>query len=106
DALVRGAEGRAAVLAQVVPPGRDAEVHAASIAEDGVHAEAAVAGLPLPGVLVVRDALHHLPGIAAIAAPEERGRLDAAPEVLPVVAGLERPDVGERAPVLLRECRR
>ena len=37
-------------------------------------------GLPLARVLVVADARHHLPGIAAVAAPEQRRRLDAAPQ--------------------------
>ena len=103
DALVRRREGRAAVLAQVVAAGRDAEVHAIPVAQDRVHAEPAVPRLPLAGVLVVADARNHLPGIAAVAAPEERRRLDAAPQVLLAVARFERPDVGERAPVVLRE---
>src|SRR5437773_10355811 len=81
--------------------GRDAEVHAIPIANDGVHAEPAVARRPLARVLVVADAGHHLPRIAAVLAPEQRRRLDAAPEVLLTAAGLERPDVDERASVLL-----
>ncbi len=88
DALVGRREGLAAVLAQVVAAGRDAEVHAVAVAQDRVHAEPAVARLPLARVLVVADARDHLPGIAAVAAPEERRRLDAAPQVLLAVARL------------------
>ena len=82
DAVVRRLEGLAAVLAQVVAAGRDAEVHAVAAADDRVHAQAAVAGLPLAGVLVVADAFDHLPGVAAVAAAEQRGRLDAAQQIL------------------------
>src|SRR5439155_18638458 len=79
DAFVARLEGLAAVFGEVVAAGRDAQVHAAAVAQDGVHAKSAVAGLPFAGVLMVVDAGNHVPGIAAIAAPEERGRLDAAP---------------------------
>jgi hypothetical protein len=47
-----------------------------------VHAESTVSWLPLARVVVVADARDHLPGIAAIAAPEKRRGLDAAPQVL------------------------
>src|SRR5258707_6234184 len=56
--------------------GRDAEVHAVPVAQDRVHAEPAVAGLPFAGVFVVADDRNHLPGIDAVAAAEERGRFD------------------------------
>src|SRR5207248_5076201 len=56
---------------------------------------------PLARVFVVADAGDHLPGVAAVAAAEERGRLYAAPQVLLVRSRLERPDVLQRAPVLL-----
>src|SRR5439155_16628843 len=105
DALVRGRERVAAILTQVVAAGRDAEVHAAPVAQDRMHAEPTVAGLPFAGVLVVADAAHHFPGVATIVAAKERRRLDAAPEVLFVVARLDGPDVGEGASVLLREGR-
>ena len=45
DALIGRPECFAAVLAQIVAAGRDAEVHVISVADDGVHAEPAVAGL-------------------------------------------------------------
>src|SRR5262249_5162658 len=93
DALVCCREGLAAVLAQVMPPGGDAKVHALAVAEDGVHAQSAVAGIPLASMLVVTDAGHHFPGIAAVAALEKRRRFDAAPEVLLVVARLKGPDI-------------
>jgi hypothetical protein len=86
DALVGRPEGHAAVLAQVVAAGRDAQVHPVPVAQDRVHAQPAVAGLPLAGVLVVADARHHLPGVAAVGAPEQRRRLDACQQVLLVRA--------------------
>src|SRR5437899_2355508 len=85
-ALVCGRECLTSVFANVVATRRDAEMHAVAVAQDCVHAESAVAGLPLACVLVVADAWNHLPGIAAVAASEQRGRLDAAPQILPVVA--------------------
>ena len=63
-------------------------------------------GCPLARVLVVADAGHHLPRIAAVAAPEQRRRLDAAQELLLALARLDRPDVDERAAVVLGKCRR
>ena len=66
--FVRRVEGFAAVFAQVMAAGRDAQVHAIAFADDRVHAQAAVAGLPLTGVLVIADAGNHLPGIAAVIA--------------------------------------
>src|SRR5207245_4357332 len=89
DSLVRRGERLAAVLAQVVAAGGDADVQVTVLGEDGVQAEAAGARLPLARVLVVADAGDHLPGIAAVAAAEERGRLDAAPQVLFVRSRLE-----------------
>src|SRR5438445_2019525 len=86
--------------------GRDAEVHAIPIANDGMHTEAAVAWRPLARVLVVADAGHHLPRIAAVLAPEQRRGLHAAQQILLAAAGLERPDIDERAPVVLRKRRR
>ena len=103
NATVGGSESLPAILAQVVAAGRDAQVHPIPVAQDGVQAETAVARLPLASVIVVADARNHLPGITAVAASEQRGRLDAAPEVLPAGARFERPDVGQRAPVFLRE---
>src|SRR5260370_12777517 len=52
---------------------------------------------------MVVDARNHLPGISAVARPKERCWLHAAQEVLLVIPRFERPDVGERAPVILRE---
>src|SRR5262249_6193330 len=79
DALVRGLERLAAILAHVVAAGRDAQVHAGAVAHDGVQAESAGAWLPLARVLVVADPRHHVPRVAAVTAPEQRRRLDAAP---------------------------
>src|SRR5207249_8849731 len=89
------------ILAEIVAAGGDAEMNALSVGQDGVQAEAAGPRLPLSRVLVVADAGDHLPGVAPVAAAEERGRLDAAPQVLLVRSRLERPDVLQRAPVLL-----
>ena len=102
-ALVGGRECPASVFANVMAAGGDAQMHTIPFAQDRVHAEPAIAGLPLAGVFVVADARNHLPGIAAVAAPEQSRRLDAAPQIPPVVARLERPNVGERAPVFLGE---
>src|SRR5262249_27023085 len=82
---------------------RDAEMDAVAVAKDGVHAQAAVAGLPLARVLVVADAADHFPAIPAIGGAEERGRLDAAPQLLLAVARFQRPDVGEGPAVLLEK---
>src|SRR5207249_8427948 len=90
-----------AILAEIVAAGGNAEMNALSVGQDGVQAEAAGPRLPLSRVLVVADAGDHLPGVAPVAAAEERGRLDAAPQVLLVRSRLERPDVLQRAPVLL-----
>ena len=79
-ALIGSLERVAAVFAEIVATGRDAEVHAVPITNDRVHAEAAVAGLPLACVLVVADAGHQLPRIAAVSAPEQRRRFDTAPQ--------------------------
>jgi hypothetical protein len=103
DAGVGRLERRAAVLAQVVTAGRDADVHAIPVANDRVHAHAAGPRLPLTGVLVVADARDHLPGITTVVAPEQRRRLDAAEQLLLSGARFERPDVGERASVLFGE---
>src|SRR5919201_2035262 len=65
DALIGRPERFAAVLAQIVAASRDTEVHPISVANDRVHAEATVAGLPLARVLVVADAGHDLPRVAA-----------------------------------------
>src|SRR5688500_14581371 len=66
---------------------RDAEMHAIPVANDRVHAEPAVAGLPLARVLVVADAGHQVPRIAAVMAPEQGRRLDTAPQVLLAAPG-------------------
>src|SRR4029077_14765081 len=84
----------------------DREVHAIAVADDRVQAKAAGARRPLARVLVIADARYHLPRIAAVAAPEQRRRLDAAPELVLAGAWLERPDVRERAPIVFRERRR
>src|SRR5438552_9944000 len=105
DPLVGGCARLPAVLAQVVPAGRDAEVQVLTVAQDGVQAETAGARLPLARVLVVGDAGDHLPRIAAVPAAEERRGLDAG-EQIGVPIRLERPYVGERAPVFLGERRR
>src|SRR5215210_6257033 len=78
-ALVRGLERFAAILAQIMSTGRDTDVHAIAVPNDRVHAEAAVARLPLARVLVIADARDHLPRITAVAASEQRRRLHAAP---------------------------
>src|ERR1019366_7815901 len=90
----------------VVPAGRDSDVDAIAIADDGVHAEPARARLPLARVLVVADARHHLPRIAAVVALEERRGLNAAPEFVLPGTRLQRPDVGKRPAVLLGKRRR
>src|SRR5712691_8882295 len=71
-----------------------------------MHAEAAVAGLPLARVIVVADAWHQVPRIATVTTPEQGCRLHAAPEVLLATAGLKSPDVGKRASVIFGERRR
>src|ERR1019366_3575323 len=103
DTFVGSREGAASILAQVVPAGGDAEVNALAVAEDRVHAETARSGMPLPRVLVIADARHHLPTVAAIAASEQRRRFDTAEKFLLPVAGSERPDVCQRPAVVLRE---
>jgi hypothetical protein len=89
DALIGRPERFATVLAHIMAAGRDAEVHAIPVTNDRVHAESAVAGLPLARVLVVADARHHVPRIAAVIAPEQGRRLHAAPQFLLAAAGLE-----------------
>src|ERR1041384_1617476 len=93
DAGVRRVERLPAVFAEIVPARRDAEMHAIAVADDRVHAEPAGARLPLARVLVVADAGHDLPRIAAVEALEERCRLDAGPQLLLRGTGLDRPDV-------------
>ena len=105
DALVGRLERVAAVLAQIVAAGRNTEMHAIAVANDGVHAESAVARLPFARVLVVADAGHHLPRIAAVMAPEQRRRLHAAPQLLLANAGLERPDVDQRPSIIFGKRR-
>src|SRR5262249_1540478 len=102
-ALVGGPEGVSAVLAQVVAARRDAEVHAAAVPHDRVPAPPACSRRPLPRMLVVADARHHLPGVAAVPAPEEGGGLDTAPQLLLAVPGLEGPDIAESPAVVLGE---
>src|ERR1044072_152031 len=70
DALIGRLERLAAILAQIMAAGRDAEVHAIPVANNRMHAHAAGARLPFARVLVIADARHHLPGIAAVMAPE------------------------------------
>src|SRR5262249_24998709 len=101
DTLVGGRECLAAIFAEIMAAGRDADVHAITVAHDGVQAETASARLPLAGMGVVAEALNHLPGIAAIGAAEERGRFGSAPQVLPILAWFERPDVREGAAIVL-----
>src|SRR5262249_12110410 len=103
DAVVGRLERLAAILAEVMAAGRDAEMGAASVAQDRVHAQAAGSGVPFARVLVVADAADQFPAVAAVGGAEERGRFDAAPEFLLGVARFQRPDVGERPAVLLGE---
>src|SRR5439155_21657604 len=72
DALVGSRERGAAVFAQVVPAGRDAEVHTVPVAQDRVHALPAVSRLPCPSVLVVDGARNHLRGSASCVDYEHR----------------------------------
>src|SRR5262249_52864664 len=103
DALVGRLEGRTAVFAHIMTARRYSEMYTISLAIDRMHAKPSIAGVPLARVLVVADSEHHLPRIAAVTAAKERGRFDAAPEVLLVIAWFERPDVGEGTAVLFRE---
>src|SRR6188768_3899312 len=82
DAGVGRVERLATVLAQIVSAGRNAEMHALTVADDRVHAQPAGAGLPLARVLVIADAGHHLPRIAAIVTSEQRGGFDAAQQLV------------------------
>src|SRR5687767_4833595 len=61
DAGIGGVERFAAVFAQVMPAGRNAEMLALTVADDRVHAQPACAGLPFTRVLMIADARHHLP---------------------------------------------
>src|SRR2546430_98330 len=79
DALIGRPECFATVLTQIVAAGGDAQVHAIPVANDRVHAEPAIAGLPLARVIVVANPRHHVPRIATVAAPEQGCRLHAAP---------------------------
>src|SRR5438876_1854840 len=83
--------------------GRDAEVDPISIAQNRVHAKSSVARIPFTRVLVIADAANQFPGIAAVAASEQRRRLDAAPKLLLFPAGLNGPNVGQRAAIIFRE---
>ncbi len=56
---IGGPEYLAAILAQIVAAGRDAEVDAIPIANDRVHAHPAGTRLPLARVFMVADALNH-----------------------------------------------
>src|SRR5262249_15461791 len=103
DPFVGRRKGLASIFAQVMAARGDAKMDTISVAQDGVQAQPTVPRLPLARVLVVVDARNHLPGIAAVVAPEQRRRLDTAPQVLLVGAGFERPDVGQGATVLFRE---
>src|SRR5262249_47874725 len=101
DAVVGRLERLAAIFAEVVAAGRDAEMDAVAVAQDGVHAQAAVAGVPFARVLVVADAADHFPAIPAVGGAEERGRLDAGPEFLLGIPRFQGPDVGDRSAVFL-----
>src|SRR5262245_44894430 len=103
DPLIRRGERFAPVLAEVMTARRDAEVYVVSVANNRMHAEAAVARLPFACMLMVADAGHHLPRIPAVLAPEQGGRLHTAPQLFFAAAGLERPDVHQRAAVVLGE---
>src|SRR6266404_4292734 len=103
DAFVGRGEGRAPILAQIMTPGRDAEVNPISIAEDCVHAKSSVAGIPFTRVLVIANAANQFPGIAAVAASEQRRWLDAAPKLLLFHTGLNGPNVGQRAAIIFWE---
>jgi hypothetical protein len=49
---------------------------------DGVHAETAAAGCPALTVLVLEEAWRRHPGVAAVVALEEAGRLDTQEEAI------------------------
>src|SRR4030095_275454 len=66
DAVVRGGKGRAAILAEIMAAGRDAEMHALDSAHRRVHAKPAVAGTPLPRVRMIADRRDHLPRVAVV----------------------------------------
>src|SRR5205085_9302479 len=70
--LIGRRERVAAIFAEIVTARRNPEVHAIPVANDRVHAQAAAARFPLARALVIADARHHLPRIAAIMAPEHR----------------------------------
>src|SRR5262245_1248499 len=57
-------------------------------------------------MFMIADAAHHFPGIAAVAASEQRSGFDSTPEIFFVVAWFDRPNVGQRAAVIFRKCRR
>src|SRR6266576_5938000 len=80
-------------------------MHAIAVANDRVHAEAAAAGIPLARVLVIADARHHLPRVAAVLAAEKRGGLDTGPQLFLPRTWLDRPDVDQRASIVFRERR-
>ena len=104
DSVIGSVERLAAVFAEVMPAGRDSKMHSVAFPDDCVHAQSAVAGMPLSGVLVVADAGHQFPGIAAVLTAEQRRRFDSAKQVAFAAAGFERPDVGQCSPVVFRKC--
>src|SRR5215471_928087 len=61
DALIGRPKCLTTVLAQIMATSGDTEVHPIPVANNRVHAEPAVAGVPLARVLVVADARHRLP---------------------------------------------
>src|SRR5262249_3700495 len=89
NAVVGCFERLTAVFAQVVSARRDAQVHAMAVTNDRVHAQSAVAGLPLACVLVIADSRHHLPRIATVSAAEQRGGLDATQQIFLAAASFE-----------------
>jgi hypothetical protein len=68
DTLIGRPKCFATVLAPIVAAGRDAEVHAISVANNRVQAEPAVAGLPLARLIVVADAGYQVPRISSVMA--------------------------------------
>src|SRR5262249_49332889 len=103
NAVVGRLEGLSAILGEIMSARRDAHMQTAAIAKNGVHAKTAITGIPLACMLMVADAGNHLPGIAAVITAEKRGRLDPAQQIFLVFPRFERPDIGQRSTVFLRE---
>ena len=85
DPLIGGSKRPAAVFAQVMPAGGDSEVDAVAVADDGVHAESAVARLPfcawgwslIPGTISHESPASPLRNRAAGSTPHQSSFLPA-----------------------------